>query len=57
MKKTKKGFLYGLSFALVCIMLPTADVSAAKTPVLSQKKMTIQVGKSKILKVTNATKK
>ncbi len=57
MKKTKKGFLYGLSFALVCTMLPTADVSAAKRPVLSQKKMTIQVGKSKILKVTNTTKK
>lgn len=55
---TKKQLIAcGLSIALLLGMIPTSEVSAARKVALSTKKLTIQIGQSKKLKLKNYKKK
>lgn len=58
MKRNLRKYTIGILMCLIVVgMLPVAKVSAKKKISLSQKALTIQVGKTKTLKLKNADKK
>ena len=56
MKMGSKAIAYILSFALLIGMVPVNEAEAGKKVALSSKKVTVQTGKSKTIKVKNAKK-